>query len=116
MNYYLEHGTLAFLLIITVAYLGCGWQNILNCYKMWFNRAYWTNYNIVEALSWATKASIIIPGLIFGIQIWWFYFFALFTSVTLIWASHKKALPSLVAFNTIWVWIACVVLAQNLAK
>jgi hypothetical protein len=34
---------------------------------MWFTREYWTDYNTVEFASWAAKAIIIIPGLIFGI-------------------------------------------------
>jgi hypothetical protein len=83
-------------------------------YKMWFTREYWTNYNKVEFASWLAKAIIIVPGLIFNIQIWWLYFFTLATSLTLIWASNKKLLPTLVGFNTIWVWISCMVLAQNL--
>jgi hypothetical protein len=29
--------------------------------------------------------------------------------LTLIWASEKKLLPTLVGFNTIWVWISCMV-------
>jgi hypothetical protein len=52
--------------------------------------------------------------LIFGISIWWLYFFTLATSLTLIWASEKKLLPTLVGFNTIWAWISCMVLAQHL--
>lgn len=81
---------------------------------MWLDKKYWTDYNIVEALSWFTKAIIIVPGLIFGIQIWWLFFFTLATSLTLIWASNKKLLPTLVAFNTLWVWISCMVLIQNI--
>jgi hypothetical protein len=107
-------GTVTFLVLGYFTYRGCGWENIRNCYKMWFDKGYWTSYNIVEAISWAAKAAIIIPGLIFGMQIWQLYWIALFTSFGLIWASHKKALPSLVAFNTIWAWISCMVLAQHL--
>ena len=81
---------------------------------MWLDKKYWTDYNVVEALSWFTKALIIVPGLIFGIQIWWLFFFTLITSLTLIWASNKKLLPTLVAFNTLWVWISCMVLIQNI--
>jgi hypothetical protein len=81
---------------------------------MWLDKKYWTDYNVVEALSWFTKALIIVPGLIFGIQIWWLFFFTLATSLTLIWASNKKLLPTLVAFNTLWVWISCMVLIQNI--
>lgn len=106
---------LTFWVIITsVIYTHSGWKNILNCYRMWFTREYWTSYNIVEAMSWIAKALIIVPGLIFGIQIWQLYFVALFTSATLIWASNKKLLPTLVGFNTLWIWLSLMVLAQHL--
>jgi hypothetical protein len=93
-----------------------GWDKIRDCYKMWFTRSYWTDYNIVEFASWFCKAIIIIPGLIFGIQLWWLYFLTLATSLTLIWASNKKLLPTLVAFNTMWAWLSLMVLAQHLVK
>ena len=100
---------------ITVAvYHFTGWQKIAQCYRMWFTRRYWTNYNIIEAASWIAKAMIIIPGLIFGIQIWQLYFVALATSVTLIWASNQKLLPTLVAFNTLWIWLSMMVISQNI--
>ena len=105
---------LAFLVLVSLTYHHTGWHNIKHCYGMWFTRAYWTNYNIVEFLSWIAKAVIILPGLIFGISIWWLFFFTLATSLTLIWASSKKLLPTLVGFNTIWVWLSCMVLAQHL--
>ena len=107
---------LTFLILCGAVYRHIGFDKIKECYGMWFTKEYWTNYNIVEFASWAAKAVIIIPGLIFGIQIWWLYFFTLATSVTLIWASEKKLLPTLVGFNTIWVWISCMVLAQHLVK
>lgn len=107
---------ISWMILITICYGHSGWNKIKNCYGMWFTRKYWTNYNIVEAASWAAKAVIIIPGLIFGIQIWWLYFFTLLTSLTLIWASNKKLLPTLVGFNTIWAWISCMVLFQHLIK
>jgi hypothetical protein len=107
---------LAFLVLVSITYNHTGWNNIKKCYGMWFTKEYWTNYNTVEFLSWAAKAIIIIPGLIFGISIWWLFFLTLFTSLTLIWASNKKLLPTLVGFNTIWVWISCMVLAQHLVK
>ncbi len=100
--------------LILIVYRHCGFEEIKNCYSLWFTKKYWTDYNIVEAASWVTKAIIIVPSLIFGIQIWWLFFFALATSLTLIWASNKKLLPTLVGFNTLWVWISCMVLAQNL--
>jgi len=107
---------LAFLVLCGIVYSRTGWKNIRECYGMWFTKEYWTNYNTVEFLSWAAKAVIIIPGLIFGIQIWWLYFLTLATSLALIWASNKKLLPTLVGFNTIWAWISCMVLAQHLVS
>jgi hypothetical protein len=101
---------------IYVVYRHTGFGAIQSCYAQWFTRAYWTDYNIIEALSWMTKAVIIVPGLIFGVSVWWLFFLTLLTSLTLIWASNKKLLPTLVAFNTLWVWISCMVLAQNLIK
>ncbi len=106
----------AFAVLIGVVYAHSNWRKIRACYGMWFTREYWTDYNVVEFASWAAKALIIVPGLIFGIQVWWLFFLTLFTSLTLIWASNKKLLPTLVGFNTIWVWISCMVLAQHLVQ
>lgn len=107
-------GCLSSLVLIALVYRHITFSKIKECYGMWFKKEYWTNYNTVEFLSWAAKATIIVPGLIFGISLWWLYFFTLATSLTLIWASEKKLLPTLVGFNTIWVWISCMVLAQHL--
>lgn len=106
--------TLVWIILITVVYAHSHFDRIRDCYSMWFQREYWTDYNIVEFLSWTAKAVIIVPGLVFGVQIWWLYFFTLATSLTLIWASNKKLLPTLVAFNSLWAWISCMVLAQHL--
>jgi len=106
--------TVAWAILTAIVYTHSQWNEISACYKMWFTKEYWTNYNIVEAASWLTKAVIIVPGLIFGISIWWLFFLTLITSLTLIWASNKKLLPTLVGFNTLWVWISCMVLAQHL--
>ena len=106
--------TVVFAVLLFIVYRHIGFSEIRQCYGMWFTRDYWTDYNTVEFVSWAAKALIIIPGLIFGIQIWWLYFLTLATSLTLIWASRKKALPTLVGFNTIWAWISVMVLAQHL--
>lgn len=105
--------TLLAVVLLGVVYKHTGFGNIKQCYAMWFTKEYWTSYNIVEALSWCTKAVIIVPGLIFGIQIWWLYLFTLFTSLALIWASNKKLLPTLVAFNSLWTWISCMVLVRS---
>ena len=100
-------------ILTSVTYHLTGWDKIRDCYKMWFSKEYWTDYNIVEFVSWFAKAIIIIPGLIFGIQIWQLYFLTLATSLTLIWASNKKLLPTLVAFNTMWAWLSLMVMAQK---
>lgn len=107
---------IAFFIFIAIAYSHCHWNKIKKCYSLWFTKQYWTDYNIVEFASWSAKAVIIIPGLIFGITIWWLFFLTLATSLSLIWASNKKLLPTLVGFNSIWVWISCMVLAQHLIK
>jgi hypothetical protein len=106
----------AWVILIAIVYSHSGWNKVRECYGMWFTRAYWTDYNIVEFVSWVAKAIIIIPGLVFGIQLWWLYFLTLATSLTLIWASNKKFLPTLVGFNTMWAWLSLMVLAQHLIK
>lgn len=100
--------------LITIVYVHCNIDKIRDCYNIWFTRDYWTSYNIIDMLAWMAKGAIIIPGLIFGINIWQLYFVALATSLALIWASEKKLLPTMVAFNTLWAWISCMVLAQHL--
>ena len=100
-------------LLIGIVYTATSWSRIRDCYSMWFTRDYWRAYNVVEAASWFAKAIIIIPGLVFGIQIWQFYILAAVTSLSLIWASNQKLLPSLVAFNTIWVWLATAVIVKQ---
>lgn len=100
--------------IVVVFYYIIGWKRIFDTYSMWFERKYWTNYNIVEMVAWMSKAIIIVPGLIFGIQIWQLYFLTLLTSILLIWASMRKSLPTLVAFNTLWVVMSVVVIGENL--
>ena len=106
----------SWIILTSIIYTMTGWKNIKDCYSMWFTRKYWTNYNIIEAASWIAKAIIIIPGLIFGVQIWQFYFIALVTSLSLIWASNKKLLPTLVGFNTLWIWLSMMVIAQHVIK
>jgi hypothetical protein len=104
------------LILLYFVYKNIGFKKIKYCYGMFFTKKYWTNYNTVEFLSWITKAIIIIPGLIFGVSLWWLFFLTLITSLALIWASNKKLLPTLVGFNTIWTWISCMVLVQHIIK
>jgi hypothetical protein len=81
---------------------------------MYFNKKYWTDYNIIEAAAWMAKAVIIIPGLIFGIELWYMHFLTLVTSSALIWASMRKSLPTLILFNTIWICISLTIIIKHL--
>ena len=91
-----------------------GWKKIFDRYKMFFNKSYWIDYNIIEFCSWIAKAIIIVPSLIFGIELWYFHFLTLLTSSLLIWASMKKNLPTLILFNTIWICISITIIVRNL--
>ena len=81
---------------------------------MFFDKKYWVNYNTIEFCSWMAKAIIIVPGLIFGIELWYMHFLTLLTSSLLIWASMKKKLPTLITFNTIWIMISLTIIIRNL--
>ena len=101
-----------FIVFITMLYYLVGIKNVFEKYKMFFNREYWINYNTIEFLSWMAKAIIIIPGLIFGYEVWWAHWITLTTSSLLIWASMKKSLPTLILFNTIWIGISLTILIR----
>jgi len=66
---------------------------------------YWTAANKVEAWGFATKITIIFPGLLFGKQFWWLYIFAIISSLALIWSSTVKTLPTIILFNVLWVML-----------
>lgn len=99
---------------VTVMYFLIGFNKIIDRYKMYLSKSYWTDYNIIELMAWMAKAIIIIPGLIFKIEVWQLYFLTLFTSICLIWASMRKSLPTLILFNTIWVLISIIVIWRNI--
>ena len=106
--------TALFLVITTLVYARVGFVNIANSYKMWFEDGYWVNYNIVEALAWLAKAAVILPGLIWQKEIWELHIVTLLTSALLIWVSERKLLPTMVAFNTLWIGLSSVVIVRNL--
>ncbi len=81
---------------------------------MFTNKTYWTDYNLIEFCAWMAKAIIIVPGLIFGVEIWYLHFLTLTTSSLLIWASMKKSLPTLIVFNTIWIIISLTIIIRNI--
>ena len=81
--------------------------------KTMHSREYWNLPNTVEFVAFMTKAAIIIPGLLFGMQIWWLYIIALVTSLSLIWSSTVKTLPTLIWFNFIWSFLAIAAIAKH---
>jgi hypothetical protein len=70
------------------------------------HKSYWNKPNTVEFFAFMTKAAIIIPGLLFNTQIWWLYIIALVTSLSLIWSSTVKTLPTIIWFNILWSLLA----------
>ena len=78
------------------------------------HKEYWNKANTVEFFAFVTKAAIIIPGLLFDVQWWWLYLFALATSFMLIWSSTVKTLPTLIWFNILWVFLAIAAIVKNL--
>lgn len=103
-----------FLALTTMVYAHVGFGNILKSYRMWFEDGYWVNYNVVEAIAWIAKAAVIIPGLVWQKEIWQLHIVTLLTSALLIWVSERKLLPTMVAFNTLWMGLSSVVIARNL--
>lgn len=76
------------------------------------SKEYWNKPNTVEFVAFMTKAAIIIPGLLFNTQWWWLYIIALVTSISLIWSSTVKTLPTLIWFNMIWSGLAIATIAK----
>ena len=74
--------------------------------KKWGNREYWSKVNIIEAWAFMIKIAIIFPGLLFGVQWWWLYLFALVSSFSLIITSTIKTMPTIIWFNILWVILA----------
>ena len=66
------------------------------------HKSYWNRPNTVEFFAFMMKLAIIFPGLIFGKQWWWLYIFALISSISLVWSSTKKTLPTIILFNIGW--------------
>jgi hypothetical protein len=80
-----------------------------------FNKKYWTRENTVEFFAFVVKAVIIIPGLLFDIQFWWLYIFALVSSLALIWSSTVKTIPTLIWFNILWSFLAVFAIIKNIS-
>jgi hypothetical protein len=80
--------------------------------KTMTKRSYWTKANTVEFFAFVAKGTIIIPGLLFDISVWWFYIFALVSSLGLIWSSTVKTIPTLIWFNILWSILAVAYIAK----
>lgn len=90
-------------------------KNIVYAVKTMSSPAYWTTPNTIEAIGFSTKIAIIFPGLLFGQQWWWLYIFAIISSLSLIWSSTKKTLPTIILFNVAWIILAsCTILKHFL--
>lgn len=88
-------------------------NKILCAVKTMSSQSYWTKPNLVEAWGFATKIAIIFPGLLFGVQFWWFYIFAILSSIALIWSSTEKTLPTIILFNVLWVVLASTAIIKH---
>jgi hypothetical protein len=77
------------------------------------HKKYWNRANTVEFFAFVAKGAIIIPGLLFDISIWWFYIFALVSSLGLIWSSTVKTIPTLIWFNILWSTLAILYIAKH---
>ena len=101
-------------LFLFLLFNAIGLKRIKDCMLMWFDVSYWQpHYNKVEFAAWFAKAIIIFPGLIFGIQIWWFFVISGVTSALLIWVSMRKLLPTLIAFNSLWIFISITAITKH---
>lgn len=76
-------------------------------------REYWNKPNTVEFIAFMTKAAIIFPGLLFGRHFWWLYIIALVTSLSLIWSSTVKTLPTIIWFNILWSVLATAAIVKH---
>jgi hypothetical protein len=77
------------------------------------NLKYWNKPNTVEFFAFMMKLAIIFPGLIFGKQWWWLYIFALISSLSLVWSSTKKTLPTIILFNIGWSILAITAITKH---
>lgn len=80
--------------------------------KKMFRRDYWSRANFVEFIAFVIKALIIVPGLLFGIEIWWFYIFSFVSSLGLVWSSTIKTIPTLIWFNILWMFLSIIFIVR----
>lgn len=88
-------------------------KEILEVTSHLFEKQYWNVTNTIEFWAFSTKLAIIFPGLLFGVQVWWLYLFALASSLTLILTSTVKTLPTIIYFNIGWSILATASIAKH---
>jgi len=88
-------------------------KNIWAITKKLFEKKYWNKTNTIEFWAFSTKLAIIFPGLLFGVQFWWLYIFALASSITLILTSTVKTLPTIIYFNVGWSILATAAIIKH---
>jgi hypothetical protein len=90
-------------------------NEIVEVTKQLGRKSYWTRTNIIEFWAFSTKLAIIFPGLLFGVQVWWLYLFALISSLALILTSTVKTLPTIIYFNIGWSILATAAIVKHFA-
>ena len=76
-------------------------------------KEYWNKVNAIEFWGFSTKLAIIFPGLLFGVQWWWLYIFALASSLALVFTSTVKTLPTIIYFNIGWSILASAAIIKH---
>ncbi len=100
-------------IVVYITYSATGLTRVREVYTMWFDKQYWVKrYNVVEALAWGGKLLVILPAIFFSYEVWWAHIITLVTSSLLIWVSEQKLLPTLLAFNTLWIGISSFILVR----
>ena len=105
---------LTYIIFTTLLFYVIGYRKIWERILMFKLKEYWTDYNTIEFAAWMAKAIIIVPGLVFGIELWYMHFLTLLTSSLLIWASMRKSLPTLIVFNTLWIVISLTIILRHI--
>jgi hypothetical protein len=105
---------LTYTIFIAILFYIIGYKKIWTKILMFRLKEYWTDYNTIEFAAWMAKAIIIVPSLIFGIELWYMHFLTLLTSSLLIWASMRKSLPTLIVFNTLWIVISLTIILKHI--
>jgi hypothetical protein len=88
-------------------------KDIWEITKQLSEKSYWNKTNIIEFWAFSTKLAIIFPGLLFGVQFWWLFIFALASSLALIFTSTIKTLPTIIYFNIGWSILASIAIIKH---